>query len=557
MRRWLYLPLLFAAVVLGLAAPAAAERQRLTIGLTQYPSTLHPNIESMAAKYYVLGFTHRPFTDFDAEWELRCYLCTELPDLEAGTAEVVEHADGTKGVRVTYTIDPDARWGDGTPVTTADVAFTIEVGKHPESGITNAELYRRIVDYELHDDKTFTLEEEKLTYRYQALRDLRLLPAHLERPVFESDPATYRNRTLFDTDPTNPGLAMGPYRISGLEAGAHIALERNPEWWGPPPAFEEIVIRTIENTAALEANLLSGEIDMIEGSLGLALDQALAFEARHGDRFEVFYKPGLIYEHIDFNLDNPILADHRVRQALIQSIDREALSQQLFGGRQAVAHTKVNPLDWVHTDAIPQYQEDLAAAAALLDEAGWSELRNGIRHNAAGEPLRLVFMTTAGNRTRELVQQVLQSMWQRIGVDIRIQNEPARVFFAETMRYRRYPGLAMYAWMSSPEHLPRTMLHSEEIPSDANGWAGQNYPGYSDPRMDAVIDAIEVTLDRDERLRLWHRFQELYAAELPVIPLYFRSDAHIWPHWLKGVEPAGHMASTSLNVTDWHVAESE
>ena len=83
---------------------------------------------------------------------------------------------------------------------------------------------------------------------------------------------------------------------------------------------------------------------MIAGELGLTIDQALAFEKRHGDRYQVIYKPGLIYEHIDLNLDNPILADLRVRKALIMGLDREALSEQLFAGRQAVADTSVNPL---------------------------------------------------------------------------------------------------------------------------------------------------------------------------------------------------------------------
>lgn len=538
------------------AAPADA-RERLTIGMTQYPSTLNPNIDSMAAKSYVLGFTHRPITQFGPDWELRCYLCLELPDLAAGTARAVEREDGTTGVEVTYTLHPEARWGDGTPVTTEDVAFTIEVGQHPKSGISNAELYRRIEGLEILDDKTFTLKEEKLTFLYPAINDLRLLPAHLERPIFEADPATYKNRTLFDTDPTNPGLAMGPYRVSGLETGAFIALERNLEWWGEPPAFDEIVIRTIENTAALEANLLSGEIDMIEGSLGLALDQANAFEERHGDRFQVLYKPGLIYEHIDLNLDNPILADRRVRLALIQSIDREALSQQLFAGRQPVADTSVNPLDWVHTDDLPKYTLDLDAAQDLLDEAGWSDIRGGIRHDAEGRPLELSLMTTAGNRTRELVQQVLQSMWQQVGIAVRIENEPARVFFGQTVTRREFPAMAMFAWISSPENVPRSTLHSEEIPTAENGWTGQNYTGFSNPRMDELIDAIEITLDRQERERLWHELQRLYATELPVIPLYFRSDAHIWPRWLEGVEPTGHMGVTSLSVERWRVKAAE
>src|SRR5690606_25610757 len=282
-----------------------------------------------------------------------------------------------------------------------DVMFTYAVGSHPQSGVTNAELYRRITAIDVVDDKTFVMHVDRVTFQYNAINDFRIVPAHLEREVFEQNPAGYRNRTRFDTDSTNPGLYFRPYRITEVASGAHVVLEPNPTWWGEPPHFQRIVIRVIENTAALEANLLSGSIDMIAGELGLTIDQALAFEKRHGDRFQIVYEPGLTYEHIDLNLDNPILADVRVRKALLMGLDREALNEQLFGGRQPVAHTSVNPLDWVRYDDVPRYQEDLDAAAALLNEAGWDQIRGGVRHNAAGEPLRLELMTTAGNRTRE------------------------------------------------------------------------------------------------------------------------------------------------------------
>jgi peptide/nickel transport system substrate-binding protein len=267
------------------------------------------------------------------------------------------------------------------------------------------------------------------------------------------------------------------------------------------------------------------------------------------------YEPGLVYEHIDLNLDNPILADPRVRAALIMGLDRDALSEQLFEGRQPVAHTSVNPLDWVYNDAVPQYQEDLAAAAALLDEAGWDRLQAGVRHNAAGQPLTLELMTTAGNRTRELVEQVLQSQWQRLGIDVRIRNQPARVFFGDTTSKRRFPAMAMYAWISAPENVPRTTLHSQEIPAAANGWSGQNYTGYRNPEMDQLIDAIEVELDREQRQAMWHRLQEIYAEDLPVLPLYFRANPHVWPLWLEGVTPTGHLNPSTLWVEDWRAAE--
>ena len=548
---------LFAGLIMAAAAHATAGQARdLTIGITQYPATLHPNIESMAAKSYIHGMTLRPFTAFDAQWELRCYLCVTLPTLENGLAVREDAADSdVDGVALTFEIHPDATWGDGTPVTTADVMFTWEVGRHPLSGVSNAELYRRILEIDVIDDKNFVMHNEKLDFTYNAINDFRLLPAHLEREVFEQEPETYRNRTKYDTDPTNPGLWLGPYAVTDLVQGSHIVLGRNAYWYGDQPVFDQLVVRAIENTAALEANLLSGEIDMIEGVLGLTLDQALAFEQRHGDQFTVFTKPGLIYEHIDVMLDNPILDDKPVRQALMYSINRQSLSDQLFAGQQPVAHTSVHPLDWVYSDNVRQYPYDLDEANRLLDEAGWAMGADGVRVNAAGERLQLTIMTTAGNRTRELVQQFLQSQWQLAGVAVDIVNQPARVLFGETIRQRQFTGLAMFAWISSPENVPYSTLHSESIPTAENGWSGQNYTGYVNARMDALIDAIEVELDREQRAVLWQELQEIYAEELPALPLYFRSDAHVWPKWLQGIEPTGHLAPTTLHVENWQISE--
>ena len=541
-------------IALGLGASPASARD-LVIGINQFPSNLHPNIDSMASKSYVLGLTQRPLTTYDQKWELVCMLCVELPTLENGKA-VAEGAPGGKhGVALTYTIRPGATWGDGTPITTRDVLFTWELGRHPKSGVGSSELYRRIWRIDVVDDRTFTLHDERLGFSYNAINDFRLLPEHLERKVFEADPDTYRNRTLFDTDPTNPGLAFGPYRIIQIAPGSQIVLERNPTWWGDPPAFDRIVVKAIENTAALEANLLSGEVDMIEGSIGLSLDQALAFERRNGDRFQVLYKPGLVFEHMDVMLDNPALADVRVRQALLYGLDRAAISQRLFAGRQPVADTPVHPLDWVHTDDVAHHPYDPAKAASLLDAAGWTPGAGGLRRNAAGEPLRLELMTTAGNRTRELIQQVIQGQWRKLGIETVIRNEPPRVFFGETTSKRRFTGLALFAWISSPENVPRTTLHSQEIPSQENGWSGQNFTGFKSPQMDALLDAIEVELDRDKRALLWAELQRLYATELPALPLFFRADAHIWPRWLEVVEPTGHLAPTTLWVERWRVRD--
>jgi peptide/nickel transport system substrate-binding protein len=570
MRRFARLLAAFGAIAIAaigpvgtaLAQSADDAREELVIGIAQYPATFHPNIESMLAKMYLLGFVQRPITVYDQSWELVCMLCTDLPTIENGGAAIEPLPEGTdnggageNGIAVTYTIDPAATWGDGTPITTADVLFTWEVGRHPESGVVSGEGYRRILSIDLVDDKTFTIHQDRVDFTYNALNDFRLLPAHIERSIFESSPRDYRNRTAYDTNPTDPGLWFGPYRVVNVTPGAEILLERNPYWWGKPPAFERIRLVAIENTAALEANLLSGSIHMIAGELGLSLDQALAFEERHGDQYRILYKPVLFFEHLEPNLDSPILSDLRVRQALLYATDRDAINQQLFAGKQTIAHTNVNPLDWMYNEDVTQYPYDPAHAAALLEDAGWHEGPDGWRANDAGERLAFTLMSTAGDRSRELVEQVLQNQWRAVGIDVAIQNQPARVLFGETIPQRRFPGLALFAWLSAPESVPRTTMHSTMIPSEENNWQGQNAAGYRSERVDALIDAMEVELDREKRGAMWRELQQIYAAELPSIPLWFRSQAYIMPLWLVDIEPTGNQYSTSLWVEDWTISE--
>src|SRR6185437_13994925 len=114
-------------------------------------------------------------------------------------------------------------------------------GRHPQSAVGNAELYRRITGITVKDAKTFTLHFDKLTFDYAAINDFVLLPAHLEREAF-ADPAQYRVRTHYATDPTNPGLYDGPYRIAEVAPGSSIVLEPNPHWPGPSGQFKRITV---------------------------------------------------------------------------------------------------------------------------------------------------------------------------------------------------------------------------------------------------------------------------------------------------------------------------
>ena len=535
------------------ALPArAAAKDELVIGTTQAPGTMNPLISQMLATSLIQNMRLRPFTAYDPDWKLVGLACTRLPSLKEGTARLVDLPDGKQGMEVDIEIKP-LKWGDGTPVTAKDVDFTLTVGKHPQSGVASSEAYRRILKLEIKDDRHFTATIDRVTFDYDDF-SLTIIPAHIEKPIFDADPAEYRNKTAYDTDATNPGLGFGPYRISELVPGSRIALEPNVHWEGEAVHFKRIVLKFIENSSALEANLLSGNVDYVPGELGLALDQVLALEKRYKDRYDFIYKPGLVYEHIDVNLDNPLLKDRRVRQAILMAINRQAISDKLFEGKQPVADSDISPLDPMHSAATRHYTFDLAAARKAFDEAGFTATANGVRADANGQRFSIELVTTAGNRVREQVAQVIQSQLRQAGIELRIKALPPRIF-SDVMTHRRFTGLAMYAWVERVQGVPRTTLHSDEIPSEKNGWSGQNYPGYSNPSMDKALDAVERELDPDKRRTLFAEIQRLYAEDLPVLPLYFRVDPFAIPKQLKGVRPTGQLNSSTLWVEQWRWEE--
>jgi peptide/nickel transport system substrate-binding protein len=543
-------PVLLMALAIG--TPALAAKEQLVIGVAQFPSSLHPNIDAEVIKSYTLGFVIRQITAYDKDWKNSCLVCAELPTIENGLARIEDKPGGAKGMAVTIKLKPGLKWGDGEKVTTKDLEFTWRIARDPKSGFSNPHPWTRASKIDVVDETTAILHLDKVLSSYNEWDQV--LPDHVEGPVFEKAAASgdYVKQTTYARAPTTAGLYNGPYLVAGYQSGSQIVLEPNPHWTGAKPGFKRIIIKLIENTAALQANLLSGDVDMVAGEgVGLTIDQVLELRKQHPDRFEYVFKPSLTYEHIDLKKENPLLADMRVRQALILAIDRKTLTERLFQGMQPVADTWVNPLSANYTQELETYPYDLNKAKTLLAEAGWKPGADGVCRNDKGERLSLEYSTTAGNRLRELQQQVLQSNWKSACIEVRIKNEPARTFFGETMKKRLYNGIAMYAWSSGVTESPRRTLASDNIPTEANGWGGANYIAFSNPRMDELIEQVETELDAAKRKVLWNEMQAIYAKELPVIPLFFRAEPHVVPKWLKGYTPTGHGDSSSYWSENW------
>ncbi len=531
----------------------------LKIGISQEFENFNPLIANMVATTYMLRMVARTMNVIDADGKWVPQLAKSIPTLENGQAKITEKS-GKKKLTAIWEILDTASWGDGKPVICEDFAFALKVAASPTVSIADKETYTMVekIEADPKNPKKCTFTYEKVRWDFNQIPNFFPLPKHLEEAIYKKHSTQkegYEKNSLYSKEPTNVGLFNGPYIVTELQLGDHVTFSPNPKFYGEQPKIKKIIVKLIPNTGTMEANLRSGTIDLIS-VLGLQLDQALAFDKKIKEEklgYTVLFQPSAVYEHIDLNLDNPALKDVRVRKALHFAINKDDLVNALFEGKQQPAIHSVTPKDPWYTDdptKVTIYKYSKREADRLLDEAGWKMGSDGIRAKD-GKKLSFTMMTTAGNKTRELVQVYLQNQWKQVGVEVNARNEPARVFFGETTKKRAFDSMALFAWVSSPESTPKSTFTTKNIPSAKNGFSGQNYMGWSNKRVDQLLEDLDVEFKPEKRVSMMHEVLKYYTDEVPVLPLYYRSDVAVIPNQMKGYKLTGHQFPETDDVEKW------
>ncbi len=428
-------------------------------------------------------------------------------------SNVTESAEMKRTV-ITFRLKPGLKWSDGTPLTAEDSVYSMTV-----NGMKGINASKRI--YNLTESYTAT---DELTVRWvgipgytpDSVSDVFWIP--LPKHTMQGMTA---EQILADESVNRAPLGWGAYRVLSWEAGTSLTLERNPEYFGETPYFDQVVYRFFGNAGDnnLEA-LQNGTCDIIDSSVNLAQDLEPILEDVRDGKYAVYIRPELSRQEVVFNLASADSSAPKyfnvteVRTALAMCVNRAAINRQVLYGQSEVP-ADFYPSEYsLHDSGITALAYDPQGAKALLEKNGWIASEDGSARTAqqaagmlAGTPFS--FTLTVSNsadalKTAELIREDLATC----GMDVTVNAVPLAELYAQGPQgtvFGRTFDAAMFSWASG--YRPCSLYLSTKIPAAENHWVGTNVGGFASEEYDEAC--------------LYGNAAEIYAQELPALPLYF------------------------------------
>ncbi|MFE3292739.1 ABC transporter substrate-binding protein [Rhodococcus sp. NPDC059234] len=405
----------------------------------------------------------------------------------------------TSPTTLVLTLRSDVRFWDGQPLTAADVAFSLQRTKDPETGGLYGETLNRISSISTDRPDTVTLNLSSPDYWLPG--ELAAMPGVVIQEKYARD----RGRDY--GTPSGGAMCTGPYKLAEWTAGDRLKVTANPDYWDASlkPMTNEIDFRGVSDAATLTTGLSTGEISgtWINDTSTLAQLQRTSNVTVHlGPSFETeFFIPA--------NLTG-VLGDPRVRQALSLAFDRTSFDSAVYQGNAVAPRMASNPGTWGYAEdtfaaawnAAPEPTQDLEKARQLVAEAG-----------AAGKPL--VIGTSTGIKTVNTAANAWMEAANAIGLEASLRNVSPQNYINFFTDPDARAGVDAFSTTTYGDYAdPAALIALYTEPGGS-----QNFSGYRNPELSALLNRARTEPDPVRRAELTVEADKLVMRELPWIPM--------------------------------------
>ncbi|MGA1418663.1 MAG: ABC transporter substrate-binding protein [Ilumatobacteraceae bacterium] len=419
------------------------------------------------------------------------------------------------GMTVTYDLNPDAVWEDGSPITAADFKATWEAALNTPGSISTVG-YDQITSVEAgSSDKQVVVEFKSVYGPYKGLFG-GLLKA-----------ASVKNTSDISADFADfIGFSGRPWVMKSWSPSQVVYVPNKNYWGDDKAASEELVIVPMADDDTQVASIKAGEVDFVYpqfyGGIEAAYDDPnITLQKEFGGDYEGFY-----FQQKCGPFANPIF-----RAAFSKSIDRDALFQQIYvplGGESPLQCGPIVPGPYCNGDEFANAY-DPAGAEALLTENGWTKGADGYWLDpATGEAPDIRWIINTGNTRRENTQAYLIPLLNAAGFKVRADNCDAACYFQQRLPALDY-DMAMYISTAPPD--PGYLTPSftcDQIPTAANNNQGQNSQGWCNAEASDLLHNADFEADATKRAELVKSALKLMAADSVMLPLFQFPKAGFW-----------------------------
>lgn len=468
--------------------------------------------------------------------------------------EVPSQANGDvskDGLTVTWKLRHDLKWNDGQPITSADYIYWLKTLLDPATAAQSTAGYdaQTLASYTAPDQYTVVMKYVKVFSSF-----LFYPPYAAPQHAWGSIP----DNALANTPDVNvaPKITSGAFKIADFASGGTYTLVPNPYFKSTtlhPTVLDKLVFKPFADKDALIAGFQASETDY-------------ATDFTPGDLQKLSSIPGLqttaqiFSEHLDFNLENPVLQDVNVRRAIAYAIDRCQIITSILHENCKTGFTEslTPPPAPTYDTSIKGYPFSVAKAKDALKAAGWDCSSSPC--TKGGQPFpTLRLATTANNQLRADTIQLMKDDLTAVGIPVSIDGQlyPNGSFFGDfasggILATGKY-DLAEFAYQYPLDaYASLTYFQSTQIPTTANP-SGGNYERVNDPKIDQYLDQGVSEVDFGKRTTIFKNLLTYVSEQMYELPLYIRPNINLVSSKIGNYFPNPTSQGNQWNVGDWYV----
>lgn len=385
----------------------------------------------------------------------------------------------------------------GNPLTSRDVVYTYETILDGTVASPFKEYFSRIRKIVSEDDYTVRID---LAEPYAPF--LTLLTKGI---VSEADAKKLGGR--YGREP----VGTGPYRLVRFVPEKIVELEANSGYFGKIPKIKTLRLHVISDDNIRVLKLIKGDIDLVQNGVpALLLKKVL-----ENSGLEMIADDGIVVTYLGMNLTDKYLKDRRVRQAIAYAIDRDQIIAHRYGGMAEKANSILSPMNWAYDADLYQYDYDPKKAASLLEEADLKKPTLSYKTSTIKERI---------DTGRMIAHQLGQA-----GITVKVEPYEWGTFYRDV----RTGNFQLYSlsWVGVTEpDIFYDVCHSSRFPP-----RGLNRDRYKNPEVDRLVGEARVTMDQNERKKIYSKVQKIILDDLPFVPLWYEKNIVVYQKSLEDV----------------------